>query len=108
MDRRLLVAAVATLLACGVPPTQATDIKIEASARGVKVQAAGLQGSARRLSYDEAKGILMLVGTKDVPATLVRSRKGQNDEVRAAKIIYSLKDGTVRAESVESIGGPKP
>ena len=108
MDRRLLVAAVATLLACGVPAAQATGIKIEASAQGVKVQAAGLQGSAPRLSYDEAKGILMLEGTKDVPATLVRSRNGHSDEVRAAKIIYSLKDGAVQAESVQSIGGPRP
>jgi hypothetical protein len=96
------------MLAGGIPPAQATDLKIEASAQGVKVQAAGLQGSAPRLSYDEAKGVLVLEGTRDAPATLVRSRNGQNEEVRAAKLIYFLKEGTLWAESVGAIRGPKP
>jgi lipopolysaccharide export system protein LptA len=108
MDRRLLVAALAVLLAGGVPPAQAADLKIEAGAQGVKVQAAGLQGSAPRLSYDDAKGILVLEGTGGAPATLVRSWKGQNEEVRAAKIIYSLKEGTLRTESAGVIRTLKP
>jgi hypothetical protein len=40
----------------------------------------------------------VLDGTKDVPAIL--AWKGQSEEVRAARIIYSLKDGTLRVESV--------
>ena len=71
MDRRLLLAAFAVLLAGGVPPVHAADITIEAGAQGVNVQTAGLQGSAPRLSYDEAKGILVLEGTADVPVALV-------------------------------------
>jgi len=85
---------VSVLWAGGVPAAQAADLKIEAGAQGAKVQVAGLQGSATRLSYDDAKGILVLEGTADTPATLVRSRMGQSEVIRAGKIIYSLKDGT--------------
>jgi beta-lactamase regulating signal transducer with metallopeptidase domain len=74
------------------------DLKIEAGLQGINVQAAGLQGSASHIAFDNAKGILVLDGTKDVPAIL--AWKGQSEEVRAARIIYSLKDGTLRAESV--------
>jgi hypothetical protein len=108
MDRRLLVAALAVLWAGGVPAAQAADLKIEAGAQGAKVQVAGLQGSAPRLSYDDAKGILVLEGTGDTPATVVRRWKGQNEEIRAAKIIYSLKEGTFRTESVGVIRPLKP
>ena len=93
MDRRLLVAALAVLWAGSVSAAQATDLKIEAGAQGAKVQVAGLQGSAARLSYDDAKGILVLEGTGDAPATLVRSRNGQDEVIRAGKIICSLKEG---------------
>lgn len=107
MNRRLLIAF-AVLLACGVTSAQAADIKIEAGPLGVKIKTDGFQGSAPRLSYDEAKGILVLEGTADTPAVLVLIRKGQSDEVRASKIIYSLKEGTLQAESPGAIRFSKP
>jgi RNA polymerase sigma factor (sigma-70 family) len=79
------------------------DVLIEAGRQGMKVQAAGLRGIAPRVFHDAAKGILVLEGTADVPAILVRSRDGQNVEVRAAKIVYSLRAGTLEAESVSDI-----
>ena len=108
MDRRLLVAALVVLLATVVPPAQAADLKIEAGSQGVKVRGAGLQGSAQRLSYDDAKRILVLEGTENAPATVVRSGKGPDVVIRATKIIYSLNEGTFLTESVGEIRPLKP
>jgi RNA polymerase sigma factor (sigma-70 family) len=75
------------------------SLKIEATAQGVVVQTPELQGSAPRVWYDEAKGLLVLEGSSTSPAVLVRTRNGQSERVRAEKIIFSLKEGTYRAES---------
>jgi RNA polymerase sigma factor (sigma-70 family) len=90
------------------PPAKGAGLKIESGPQGMKVQAAGLQGSAPRIAFDDAKGILVLEGTKDVPATLVRSKNGRNEETRATRIIYSMKAGTINAKSASVIRTLKP
>jgi RNA polymerase sigma factor (sigma-70 family) len=83
------------------------DLKIETGAEGMTVRAAGLHGAAPRIFHDETNGKLVLEGTQTNPATLVRSGERRNAEVRAAKIVYSLTDGTLRAESVVTLSSDK-
>jgi RNA polymerase sigma factor (sigma-70 family) len=92
-----------TLPKASPPKVPGADFKIEASAKGMEVRAAGFQGSALRISYDDVNGVLVLEGKQNAPATLVRSLKGRNQVVRAVKIVYSLTDGTLRAESVGAL-----
>jgi hypothetical protein len=87
----------------GPPKGPGAGLKIEAGAKGMKVRAAGLQGDALRISYEDTSGVLVLEGTREVPATLIRSAMGQGREVRAIKIIYSPTDDTLRAESVNTL-----
>lgn len=103
MDRRLLSMAFTMLVAGVITQAQAAAIKIETGPQGVLVEAGGVQCRASRLSYDETKGILMLEGTQDAPATLFRKRNGKAETVSALKIMYSLKESAVRAESAGSI-----
>jgi len=78
-------------------PSDAAGFKIEANAQGVKIQTPKFQGTAQRVSYDEAQRLLVLEGSSEFPATIVL----QKEQVRAVKIVYSLKEGTLNAESVK-------
>jgi LptA/(LptD N-terminal domain) LPS transport protein len=78
-------------------PSDAAGFKIEANAQGVKIQAQKFQGTAHRVSYDEANRLLVLEGSSEFPATIVF----QKEQVRAVKIVYSLKEGTLNTESVK-------
>jgi len=52
------------------------------------------------ISFDDASKTLTLEGTQTAPARLIYHNKGQNEEVHAVKIVYSLKYKTLRAESL--------
>jgi RNA polymerase sigma factor (sigma-70 family) len=82
------------------PPKTADAPKIEAGEQGMKVEASDLRGDALRISFDTASKTLTLEGTQTAPARLIYHNKGQNEEAHAVKIVYSLKDKTLRAESL--------
>jgi hypothetical protein len=84
------------------PPPKAPrgQPKIEAGELGMKVEVDDLHGNALRISFDDASKALTLEGTQTAPARLIYRNKGQNEEVDAVKIVYSLKDKSFRAESV--------
>jgi hypothetical protein len=86
------------------PAPRASNLRIEATPQGTKVEAQNLRGTAQRISYDEANGVLVLEGSADSPARLILSLPGQSPEFRAVKIICSWGGGNL---VVESLPGPK-
>jgi hypothetical protein len=81
-----------------------TNLRIEATAQGMKVEASGLRATALRISYDESKGLLLLEGSADSPARLISSRNGQDVEARGLKITCFLSEGKL---VIESLAGTK-
>src|SRR5262249_48993584 len=75
-------------------------LRIEAAPQGMRFDAPDLQATAQRVSYDEDTGLLVLEGSGECPARLISGRTGQAVEVRALKIICSLKEGKLIVDSV--------
>ncbi len=82
------------------PPKSEDQPKIEAGEQGMKVEASALHGNALRIAFDDSSKTLTLEGTQTALARLIYRNKGENGEVHAVKIVYSLKDKTLRDDSL--------
>jgi hypothetical protein len=76
---------------------------VDAQGNGVAVQAKAFHATAATMDYDEGKGMLVLNGTDDSPATLFLMRTGSPTMVRAKKICFSTKTEKLHLEAGSKI-----
>lgn len=104
MNRTARVITITLCLFYGAGFALGEEFRIQAANDRVLVQSDQFQASARIVSHDKSNGRVLLAGTSDDPVLFIaKAGRSQRVEIRAIKIIYSLIDGTIRADAVESI-----
>jgi hypothetical protein len=100
MRRAFFVGCILSLVAAN---SVAAELIIEATSDGVRVKGDRFTATAKRISFDESKGLLMLVGDKDAPAQLVRTSGGQESKTAAREISYWPKVERIKVEGFHAL-----
>jgi lipopolysaccharide export system protein LptA len=106
MQRPILTAVLLAFTAS----THAATVKIEATAKGATVTAAGYTGAAPNVSYDSDKELVTLTGTRNTPAMLMQTKAG--NAFKGKRIYLWPATGRVKVSDTQGVeewrDGPAP